>query len=120
VFQPANKSANLNTPVKLKWRKAKNATKYWLCVTTDNWQTLSIDDSTLTDTSFTILTLPTRATVRWNVATGNNEGWNTTGWATDWRFSLVNISGSGTAKTQVVYYQNFTTHLVLSTAKVQV
>jgi hypothetical protein len=120
LVQPANNSINLNTPVKLKWHKAKNATKYWLCATTDNWQTLTINDSSLTDTSFTILTLPTRANVRWNVATGNNEGWNKTGWATDWKFSLVTISGSGTVKTQVVYYENFTTHLVVSTAKVQV
>ena len=93
---PLNNATNVVYPI-LSWTKGAGAKKYWLCASTDNWNTLVINDSTLTDTVYVVAKglLANQSKIVWNVATGNEFGWNTNSWKNQWEFSSVEEVQSG-------------------------
>jgi hypothetical protein len=100
-------------PLILKWRKVADAKKYWICISVDNWTTLTINDSTLVDTVLIVDNLPSNTVVRWNVATGNDQGWNTSSWQYAWWFVTAKVRGS--ISTQVLQQQGLSTTILTKT-----
>jgi uncharacterized protein YegJ (DUF2314 family) len=93
---PLNNATNVVSPV-FSWTKGAGAKKYWLCASTDDWKTLVINDSTLTDTVYVVGKglLANKPRIVWNVATGNDFGWNTDSWKSQWAFSSIEQTQTG-------------------------
>lgn len=71
-------------PITFRWRAVAGATKYWFSLSLDNWSTLVYNNDALTDTFVTVSGLTVGAWGVWNVATGNEAGWNTDAWSSWW------------------------------------
>jgi hypothetical protein len=90
---PANGSAQTQ-PVTFRWRAVTGATKYWLSLSSDNWAT-EYDNATITDTFFVYSGLPFSTLCRWNMAVGNDAGWNQAAWANEWTFTTASAPVTG-------------------------
>lgn len=103
---PANGSTT-TSPVTFRWSKPSGAVNYWLCVSPDEWGTLVVNQSALTDTFYTV-SLSGGGSYVWNVAAGNTYGWSD--WSADsWAFTT---SQSGIVRDTVSLSWNSASHYV--------
>ena len=84
-------NSTVTSPVTLIWNSVPNASRYWVCVSLDHWDTLWYSSSSSPNTSV-ILNIPESSTALWNVAAGNEWGWSS--WSDDW---ALTITASATA-----------------------
>jgi len=83
LVSPADGSTQLQ-PVTFRWRAVSGATRYWFSLSGDDWNTLTVNNSALTDTFIVVTGLTPGAWYKWNVATGNATDWNTAAWSSWW------------------------------------
>lgn len=83
ALTPANGSTR-TSPVTFSWSASGGAENYYLCVSADGWESLIINQSTLTDTFYTA-SLPGGGSYVWNIAAGNTYGWSA--FSGDWTFA---------------------------------
>lgn len=85
---PAN-GTSTTSPVTFRWTTEAGATSYWLCVSPDGWGTLIVNQSSLTDTTYTVA-LPQGGSYVWNVSASNAYG--RSDWSSDWTFTTNVVS----------------------------
>lgn len=89
---PVNGTINLERPVVLTWNAVPSAATYRLQVATDSLFTaLLVNDSTLTDTSFSVASVISNTKHFWRVNAKNGGG--TTSWSTVWNFTTTLFNG---------------------------
>jgi hypothetical protein len=82
---PADEATGVAQPITFRWTSEAGATKYWLCVSTDDWGTFVVNNNALTDTFYTLSGLLPGQVAKWNVAAGNALGWSA--WFTEFSFT---------------------------------
>jgi len=92
LVSPSN-GAYTPQPVTLKWRAVTGATRYWLMVSTDNWQTLRINNTAITDTQMVVTGLPFETECVWTITPGNGAGWGPE--TSSWHFTTYEAPPSG-------------------------
>jgi hypothetical protein len=75
LVSPATGAQFKPDSVRITWRRATNATRYWVDVATDSLFLLRQVDSTVTDTTKMVRNLPLNAKAWWRVRGGTSEGW---------------------------------------------
>jgi glucose/arabinose dehydrogenase len=89
---PINGSSHVPTPVQLRWRSAAGAINYWLDVATDqNFTSLVVRDSTLTDTVLTVGGLNLGTRYFWRLRVKNAAGWGN--FSAIWNFTTAAVPG---------------------------
>jgi len=88
LFNPQNNSINIPTTTTLQWYKLQNATSYRLQISKDSvFSQIVLNDSTLTDSSKTIIGLDTLTKYYWRV-NGKNIG-GVSNWSSIWNFTTI-------------------------------
>ncbi|NUN09956.1 MAG: choice-of-anchor D domain-containing protein [Ignavibacteriaceae bacterium] len=92
LIQPANESVNNLTDLAFKWQKPteriESITDYHFQLSTDSlFGVLLVNDSTLTDTTKSIIGLSYLTKYFWRVRAGNETGWGD--WSQVWSFTTI-------------------------------
>lgn len=110
LLYPPNGSTNILLSSKFVWRKVDYATKYRLVAFKTNQQTDTlINNSNITDTSYTMMSLPFNQSISWRVFAGNTNGWSSP--TSIYTFTTIDTVSSVPQKPTLLIPQNFSRYI---------
>jgi hypothetical protein len=108
LVSPAHGSTLASTTQQFTWhRGTPSVTRYWFEIAMDSLFATRQPDSTLTDTSKTMLTLLNNTTYWWRVRAGNTEGWGAFSETRRFRVSVTDVQHEKSIPTSYALEQNY-------------